>query len=59
MNPEPGVLIMLPVDVFEHLQNVLTWAALWDITENHDKNHAIYEQLLRYLVDRVPEGTAT
>jgi hypothetical protein len=33
-------------ETFGHLKNILTWAALWDCTQNGDKNRAIYDRVL-------------
>lgn len=41
----PKVLVMSGED-YEHLKNVLVWAALYDIERNNNKNAHVYERVL-------------
>jgi hypothetical protein len=49
ISPEATVALNLPGPVFEHLKNIVTWAALRDIERNENKNRAIYDAMLPYL----------
>ena len=54
MNPAPStpgsgaaaVILELPAQTFEHLKNILIWAALWDRSENGGKNRHVYDEVL-------------
>ncbi len=50
-------LDLMPDEVWEHLRNIVIWAALWDRERNNDKNGAIYDLVLPYFRDGVsPEA---
>ena len=38
----------MPDEAWEHLTNIVTWAALWDVERNDRKNQAVYDQVLPY-----------
>lgn len=50
------MILELPDEVYEHLRNIVTWAALWDATRNRGKNRAVYDQVLPYVLPEMAAG---
>lgn len=43
------MILELPDPVFQHLRNIVIWAALYDEDRNGAKNRGVYEAVLPYL----------
>jgi hypothetical protein len=46
-------------ETFGHLKNILIWAALYDCTQNGDKNRAIYDKVLPAIGIEQDAGSTT
>jgi hypothetical protein len=53
------VTLELDDEVYEHLKNILTWAALWDIKCNNDRNKAVYDKVLAAVIPGLADQDVT